>query len=50
VYAIGGIEDAARAREAVDAGAHGVAIVRAGMGALGEPASQVRAICDACHM
>jgi thiamine-phosphate pyrophosphorylase len=49
-YAIGGIENPERAREAIARGAHGVAVVRAGMGMLGEPGNTVRAISDACHM
>ena len=33
---------------AVARGAHGVAVVRAAMGVLGEPGPAVRAIADAC--
>ncbi len=48
VFAIGGVEGPDRAREAIARGAHGVAVVRSAMGALGPAGAAVRAIADAC--
>lgn len=47
VYAIGGIEEAAHARAVADRGAHGVAVVRAAMGVLGDAGDRLRALGDA---
>jgi thiamine-phosphate pyrophosphorylase len=47
LYAIGGIESAERGRQAFEAGARGVAGIRAFSGALGDAAPLARALADA---